>query len=185
MTLNDIVELFSNEICDLKDSAVSDNHVSDVELNGQSLDFTGVGTGFTGSIDLTTTHPALIKTSYVCSVTQSGTATLGQTVIHNNTGVNPGAWVRSSAGVYYLDFAGVVGTFYSGMTSDWNGNAILINIHAYDGTAALDGGYMYWWDNGAKKLYLYVFDDIGAAAIDLGNLIGASALYLPKVEFYQ
>ena len=70
------------------------------------------------------------------------------------------------------------------MTSDWAGNAILINIHGYGGSSALEGGYMYYWDSGAKKLYLYVFDDTGTATVDLGTLIGSSSLYLPEIRFY-
>jgi hypothetical protein len=151
--------------------------------SGDLYDLSTAGTT-TNSIDFDDLQSSILGyKTYVCQISQSGTSAPSQTVIFNTTGLTP-SWVRTGAGSYTLDFTGITGTFYSPMTSDWAGNAILINIHGYDGSAALDGGYMYYWDDAAKKLYLYCYDSTGAAAIDIGTLLGASALYLPEIRFY-
>jgi len=143
-------------------------------------DTTDAATGTTKKI---TASEFLGYTTYIPIITQSGTSAPSQTVVQNTTGITS-SWTRDSAGIYWLDFTGITGTFYSPMTSDWAGNAILINIHGYDGSAALDGGYMYYWDSAAKKLYLYCYDDTGGSAIDIGTLLGTSALHLPEIRFY-
>jgi hypothetical protein len=148
-------------------------------------DTTDAATGTTKKLDFDDlTSNLLGYTVYIPVVTQSGTATLGQTVLRNTTGVTPGSWVRSSIGLYYLDFTGVTGTFWSENYSNWTGNTVTKQVVKGDGTLDLFGSYFYWWDNGAKKLYLYVVDDIGTSPLDLNALIGTSELSLPEIRFY-
>ena len=79
---------------------------------------------------------------------------------------------------------GVVGTFWSEHHSSWTGNTVTKQVVKGDGTLDLFGSYFYWWDNGAKKLYLYVVDDIGTSPLDLNALIGTSELSLPEIKFW-
>lgn len=122
-------------------------------------------------------------TVYVCTVTQAGTATLGQTVIHNTTGLTP-SWARASTGVYSLDFTGITGTFYSPDITNWTDKSISKAIMNYNGTDTILGTYFYWWDSGNSKLFLYTFDGSGTP-FDLNALIGTSTLYLPEFKFYE
>jgi hypothetical protein len=50
--LNTVLSTFADQICQLWSASSGFNYVQTVALNVNSLDFTGVGLGFTGSIDL-------------------------------------------------------------------------------------------------------------------------------------
>ena len=157
------------------------NNGDDIDLIKFGSDFYylgGNGEYIQFAVGDTATH-----TSYVCSVTQANSDAPVQTVISNTTGISP-SWVDEGVGVYSLDFTGVAGTFYSPDITNWTDKAIVKNVFSYDGTETLLGGYFYWWDSGNTKLYLYCFNNIGSAGVELNTLIGSSALYLPEIKFF-
>lgn len=70
--LNKVLATFAEELCELWNEAVSNNYVENVVLNATSLDFTGIGLAFNGSIDLSSINTDTID--YVSNVALNGSS---------------------------------------------------------------------------------------------------------------
>lgn len=61
--LNDVISTLAENICELWNSAISVDYISNVELEGTILNFTGVGNAFSGLVDLSSILTPPLSTS--------------------------------------------------------------------------------------------------------------------------
>jgi len=98
----------------------SDSYVSNVQLLGNSLKFTGVGNGFGGSVDLSTIIPT--ESDTLATVTSRGASTSTPVTFNGNVTLG------NNADLIFQDLAGVFPT--TGKGFDWTLNNDGARIYA-------------------------------------------------------
>jgi len=98
----------------------SDSYVSNVQLLGNSLEFTGVGNGFGGSVDLSTIIPT--ESDTLATVTSRGASTSTSVTFNGNVTLG------NNADLIFQDLAGVFPT--TGKGFDWTLNNDGARIYA-------------------------------------------------------
>jgi hypothetical protein len=156
------------------------NYVSNVEIEGDSIVFTGVGEGFSGQIPIV---DILGYSSLVITATQTGTSPLVSNILQNTTEVVIPAWVRNDSPIYYtIDLSGISGTIYiNGLETSFNDNMAL-SKDIYDSGGTFLGRTVISLIG--TTLFFSCVDDTNTL-VDFSTIASSdTVIYFPEIRFY-
>jgi hypothetical protein len=155
---------------------VPTDYVSDVEYNSEtnSLDFTGIGRAFDGSVELPFNVPKIYTAFFAQTVMNNPDVT----VLRNTTG-GVFTWTRANVGRYQSPIPAGLGTLFVPFASNYVNGATAQKI--IDGNGEDFGTLTIYITGGI--IYLETYDLVGNY-VEYSSLLGNTVIALPKFEFY-